>query len=125
VGSAPSRTTIPSPDGSILEPAGSSLERAAPATIGSGCAVVGRLGSPASSGGSATTDRRAFVECAGACRLGRRAQDRRACGSGRALVVGAGRDTGRAVTGSAALESARTRGARLVVVGSCPCCGVA
>lgn len=75
--------------GAVLESARPGLGSAQAGGIHAAGAGHQRLGRTASCGSGATADRRPVVERAGRARLGR-AEDRRACSSRRAVMVGAG-----------------------------------
>jgi hypothetical protein len=98
-------TAIPDPDGTLVEPAGSGLERPSAVSLAAGRARIYRLGCTADRGGRASTDRCTFLERPRSRGLGR-AEDRRTRGSRRAVVVGAGRVTGRPGRSTAAVEFA-------------------
>lgn len=100
-------TAIPDPDGTVVEPAGSGVERPGPFGLDAGCTGLHGLGCTAARRGRATTHCCTFLEPPGARGLGR-AEDRRACGPRRAVMVGAGRVTGRSGRGTAAVEFAGT-----------------
>jgi hypothetical protein len=102
-------TAVPDPDGSIVEPAGSGLERPSAVRLDTGRARIYRLGCTAARGARATTDRCTFLERPGARGLGR-AEDRRARSSCRAVMVGAGRVTGRPGRSTATVEFAGAAG---------------
>jgi hypothetical protein len=102
-------TAVPDPDGSIVEPAGSGLERPSAVRLDTGRARIYGLGCTAARGARATTDRCTFLERPGPRGLGR-AEDRRARSSCRAVMVGAGRVTGRPGRSTATVELALAPG---------------
>jgi hypothetical protein len=115
VGSAGRVASITHTDRAIVEPSGSSLERTGAAGLGTGCTLIHRLGCAAPRARGATTDRRTRLERT--CRGGvGRTEDRRARGTGRALVVGAGPTARRAGGRRTAVELARALGSS----GTCP-----
>ena len=121
VGSACRSAADAAPDGAFLEPACPGLERTAAAGFRSRGGTVDGLGRAASGLGSTTADRRAFLERARSGWLGRRAKDRRARRSRRAIVVGARHSPGRALSGSTTVEQsdgAGGAGASRALVGS-------
>jgi hypothetical protein len=96
-------TAVPDPDGALVEPAGSGLERPSAVRFGAGRARFDRLGCTAARGGRATTDRGTFLERPCPRGLGR-AENRRTRGSRHTVMVGADRVAGRPGRGTAAVE---------------------
>lgn len=94
VGSAERLTAIAHPDRAVVEPSGSGLERGRAARLNTGSTPIHRLGRTSACVRGAT-DGRTCVERTRAGGVGR-PEDRRAGGSRRTLVVGAGRAARRA-----------------------------
>jgi hypothetical protein len=110
VGNARRTTSVAHPDGTIVEPPGSCLERTCAACAGAGGALIQRLGCTSARFGGATSNRRTRVECTRGCGLGR-PEDRGTGSSTGALVVRTIRTTLRAGSRRATVELARASGA--------------
>jgi hypothetical protein len=110
VGNARRITSVPNPDGTVMEPPRASVERTCAACACAGGTLIQRLGCTSAGFGGAAGDRSTRVECTRGRGLGRR-EDRGTGGSAGALVVRTFRTTLRAGSRRATVELARASGA--------------